>query len=100
MLEELLLKELEPGVLKIVTDYLEKTGVRLRIVQVIVDGVMRNEIKGIFHIEFEKILKLLENNIPIMLVGPAGSGKNECIRQVAEAMDLQMYYTNNVSNEF
>ena len=35
-----------------------------------------------------------------MLIGPAGSGKNVAIKQVADALGLHMYYTNNASNEF
>lgn len=35
-----------------------------------------------------------------MLVGPAGSGKNVAVKQVADALGLHMYYTNNASNEF
>lgn len=100
MLEEMLLEGMKPSIIQMVNDYLEEQGVCLRTVQVIVDGVQRNEISGLFHSEFERILKLLENDIPTMLVGPAGSGKNVCIKQVADAMGLEMYYTNNVSNEF
>lgn len=35
-----------------------------------------------------------------MLIGPAGSGKNVSIAQVADALGKKMYYTNNASNEF
>ena len=35
-----------------------------------------------------------------MLIGPAGSGKNYAVSQVAEGLGLPMYYTNNASNEF
>ena len=35
-----------------------------------------------------------------MLIGPAGSGKNVAVSQVAESLGLHMYYTNNASNEF
>lgn len=35
-----------------------------------------------------------------MLIGPAGSGKNHVIAQIAKAFGQKMYYTNNVSNEF
>ena len=35
-----------------------------------------------------------------MLIGPAGSGKNVAISQVADALGQHMYYTNNASNEF
>ena len=100
MLEEILLNELKPNVIQMVNDYLSDQGVTLRTVQVIVEGTKRHEVSGLFHQDFEKVLKLVECDIPTMLVGPAGSGKNVCIKQVAEALGLEMYYTNNVSNEF
>lgn len=100
MLEDLLLNGLRPSVIQMVNDYLNENEVNLRTVQVIVDGTVRHEINGLFHKDFEKVLKLVDYNIPTMLVGPAGSGKNVCIKQVADALGLDMYYTNNVSNEF
>ena len=35
-----------------------------------------------------------------MLIGPAGSGKNVIVSQVADALGQHMYYTNNASNEY
>lgn len=55
---------------------------------------------GFYHEKFEQILSQVALDEPIMLVGPAGSGKNVAISQVAEALSLHMYYTNNASNEF
>ncbi|HJA42065.1 MAG TPA: AAA family ATPase [Firmicutes bacterium] len=100
MLEEMLLNGLKPSVVQMVNDYLNEQGVTLRTVQVVVDGKVRHEVSGLFHKDFEKVLKLVEHDIPTMLVGPAGSGKNVCIKQVADTLGLEMYYTNNVSNEF
>ena len=100
MLEDVLLEGLKPGVIQMLNDYLSEQGVTLRTVQVIVEGTKRHEVSGLFHQDFEKVLKLVECDIPTMLVGPAGSGKNVCIKQVAEALGMEMYYTNNVSNEF
>ncbi len=53
-----------------------------------------------FHEKFEEILSLVQLDEPVMLIGPAGSGKNHSISQIAQALGLQMYYTNNASNEF
>lgn len=100
MLEEVLLEGLKPSIVEMVNDYLSENGMALRKVQVIVNDIVKHEISGLFHKDFEKVLKLVNNDIPTMLVGPAGSGKNVCIKQVADALGLNMYYTNNVSNEF
>lgn len=53
-----------------------------------------------FHEKFEEVLKLVQLDEPIMLIGPAGSGKNHSIAQIAKALGKKMYYTNNASNEF
>lgn len=53
-----------------------------------------------FHEKFEEILSLVNMDEPVMLIGPAGSGKNYSIAQVSKALNKHMYYTNNASNEF
>ena len=58
------------------------------------------EIDGIFHKDFEKICKIVSRNIPLMLVGGAGAGKNYTLEQVAEALDLDFYTTNAVNQEY
>lgn len=55
---------------------------------------------GFYHEKFEQILTQVQLDEPIMLIGPAGSGKNVAISQVADALGKHMYYTNNASNEF
>ena len=79
---------------------MSKNDVALRKVQIVINDTVKHEVSGLFHKDFEKVLKLVNNDIPTMLVGPAGSGKNVCIKQIADALGLEMYYTNNVSNEF
>lgn len=54
----------------------------------------------LFHEKFEEVLSLVQLDEPVMLIGPAGSGKNHSISQIARALGLHMYYTNNASNEF
>lgn len=58
------------------------------------------EIKGVAHSEFETVLNLVNVDIPVFLTGPAGSGKNHLCKMVAEAMGLDFYFTNAVTNEF
>ena len=53
-----------------------------------------------FHDRFEQVLTQIQLDEPVMLIGPAGSGKNHAATQVAEGLALKMYYTNNASNEF
>lgn len=58
------------------------------------------ELEGIFHSEFENILKIVDKNIPLMLTGPAGSGKNFTLEQTAKALGLEFYFTNAITQEY
>lgn len=58
------------------------------------------EMQGIFHKQFENICKIVAKNIPLMLVGSAGAGKNYTLEQVAEALDLKFYFSNAVNQEY
>ena len=66
--------------------------------------IVRNEIEytatGIFHEQFENILKLVNMELPVMLTGGAGSGKNYMLEQVSEAMELPFYYTSTITQEY
>ena len=64
------------------------------------DTVLGQTKGGFYHERFEQILSQVQLDEPIMLIGPAGSGKNVAVSQVADALGKHMYYTNNASNEF
>ena len=57
------------------------------------------DVPGVVHEKFETILKLVKANVPVMLKGSAGSGKNHTLEQVAEALDLDFYISNAVTQE-
>lgn len=58
------------------------------------------ETSGIFHEQFENVLKLVSMNLPVMLTGGAGTGKNYMMEQVAEALNLGFYYTSTITQEY
>ena len=55
---------------------------------------------GIFHKMFDKVLKLVDMNLPVMLTGGAGAGKNFMLEQVANALGLDFYYTSTITQEY
>lgn len=65
----------------------------------IVDG-KKAELKGVVHEKFDEVLKLVANDIPVFLTGPAGSGKNVICKQVADALGLKFYFSNAVTQEY
>lgn len=56
--------------------------------------------KVIKHEKFEQIKTCVEADLPIYLFGPAGSGKNHVLQQIAEELELDFYFTNSVQQEF
>lgn len=59
-----------------------------------------NKFEGCTHEVFDEVLKLVYNNIPIYLTGQAGVGKNVICKQVAQALKLDFYFTNAVTQEY
>ena len=55
---------------------------------------------GIFHKDFEKVLKLVDMNLPVMLTGGAGAGKNFMLEQVSNALGFDFYYTSTITQEY
>ena len=54
----------------------------------------------VFHSKFDMIKTCVENKIPVYLAGPAGSGKNHTLEQVAKVLGLEFYFTNSVQQEY
>lgn len=52
------------------------------------------------HEKYDTVLKAVANDVAVMLVGPAGSGKTTLCEQVAEALSLRFYFTGAVASEY
>lgn len=97
-------KQIEDKIMSSVEDRVnnfikQEYGTIERRIVTIVDG-KKAEMKGVQHDQFENVLKFVANNEPVYLVGPAGSGKNVICKQVAEALGLDFYFTNAVTQEY
>ena len=57
-------------------------------------------VKGVVHSEFETVLDFVLADEPVFLSGPAGSGKNVLVQQVADALGLDFYFSNAISQEY
>lgn len=54
----------------------------------------------IHHERYDTIKMMLECNIPIYLAGPAGSGKNFTVEQIAWELGWNFYFSNSVQQEY
>lgn len=61
-----------------------------RKVELWVDG-KKKDVKGMTHRRFEDILRYVAANVPMILVGPAGSGKTQIAVQCAEVLERTHY---------
>lgn len=52
------------------------------------------------HIKYSTIKTCIQENVPVYLVGPAGSGKNHTLEQIAWDLGLDFYFTNSVQQEY
>lgn len=66
----------------------------------IVTPTSTHEIQGVVHEKFDDVLKYVSCGIPVFLTGPAGTGKNVICKQVAEALGLEFYFSNAVTQEY
>lgn len=58
------------------------------------------KITGIVNKEFDTVLKIISRGHAAFLTGPAGCGKNVICKQVAEALGLEFYFSNAVTQEY
>jgi len=54
----------------------------------------------VVHEKFDDTLKLVKLDIPVYLMGLAGTGKNVLCKQIAKALNLDFYFTNAVTQEY
>ena len=107
-IEEVILNKIKNIPMSEVTDELkkkvddfvkEKYGILPKKIEIIDNGT-KKEMNGLFHKKFDEIVKIVKKGVPLMLTGPAGSGKNHTLEQVADALDLDFYFTNAVTQEY
>lgn len=55
---------------------------------------------GVVHEVFNDVRAYVDGGEPVMLVGPAGSGKNYLCKQIADSLGLEFYFTNAVTQEY
>lgn len=71
---------------------------QVRIEEVDVDDIDENG--EVHHDRYEEIKCCLECGIPVYLAGPAGSGKNHTVEQIARELGWNFYFSNSVQQEY
>jgi hypothetical protein len=58
------------------------------------------KVEGLTHKIFPKVLKLVNMGKAIMITGPAGTGKNFLIEQIATALGGKFFYSSTITQEY
>ncbi len=69
-------------------------------VQIVTPAGEVKHVDGMVHEAFDEVLAYVQADEPVFLVGPAGCGKNVLCKQVAEALGLDFYFSNAVTQEY
>lgn len=73
-------------------------GIKVEALEVKKDKVENQNV--VKHSKYDMIKSCVEQNVPVYLYGPAGSGKNFTLESVAHELDLEFYFTNSVQQEY
>ena len=98
--KEIATKDLEERIKNNLDDFIQRTYGILPKEVIIKQNDIETKLEGIFHKDFEKICNIVANDIPLMLVGGAGAGKNYTLEQVAKGLGLTFYSTNAINQEY
>lgn len=52
------------------------------------------------HSQYETIKTCILQDIPVYLVGEAGTGKNHTLQEIAEELKMEFYFTNSIQQEY
>ena len=52
------------------------------------------------HPKYSQIMTCIELGIPVYLAGPAGSGKNHTVEQIAKELGWEFYFSNSIQQEY
>lgn len=89
---ESIMPEIKERVLKEVDNITKTVRKSIKTIKVTKPDGTKKEETSIVHEKFEEILTLVNNNIPVMLTGGAGSGKSSTCEKVAQALRLRFLF--------
>ena len=84
--------EIKEKVMKEVDDLTKTVRKRIKTIKIKQADGKTTTHTDIVHEKFEEILTLVNNNIPVMLTGGAGSGKSSTCEKVAQALRLRFLF--------
>ncbi len=81
-------------------EYIAKTYGKIEKEVTLVNPLAQTKLEEVTHEKFNTVLKYIQANEPVMLVGPAGTGKNVICKQIAKLLNLEFYFSNAITQEY
>ena len=85
---------------RIKENIIKEFGFEPQVHEIVMPDGEKQKFQGLTHEAFDEVLFFIANDIPVYLYGPAGSGKNVLTEQAAEALGLDFYFMNSVTDEY
>ena len=89
-------EQIYPVVEKMLVD---KFGLLPQIHEIRIPGRENKQLSGVMHKDFDRIVAMVSDSESVYLCGPAGTGKSFLAQQVAQALDLEYWYTASVVDD-
>ena len=100
-LQKKLIQQASPLIFNAAVKVVEDIGVSIKTIKIVTaDDTVVRETTDSYHSIFEDVLFLVQGRIPVLLKGPAGSGKNYCAEQIARAIELPLYRCTSPQDKF
>ena len=87
-----IMPDVKEQVMKEVDEITKNVRKRIKTIKIKKADGTKIEKTDIVHEKFEEILTLVNNNIPVMLTGGAGSGKSSTCEKVAQVLRLRFLF--------
>ena len=89
-------EQIYPVVEKMLVD---KFGLLPQIHEIRIPDRENKQLTGVMHKDFDRIVSMISDNESVYLCGAAGTGKSYLAQQVAQALDLEYWYTASVVDD-
>ena len=87
-----IMPEIKEKIMAEVNDQIKTVKKRIKTIKVKTADGTKKQYTDIVHEKFDEILTLVNNNIPVMLTGGAGSGKSSTCEKVAQALRPRLLF--------
>lgn len=95
-----LINSVKDRILDIAKDYVCKMAIPIKNVTVELNGQIVTSNTDVYNRDYETLLSYVNLKLPLLLKGPAGSGKNIIAEQISRSLNIQLYKCTSPQDQF